>query len=172
MRRLILLAAALSLVAAKPHDRNKDAYILAAGENTTISGGMNIEEWKAIHRAYPGDVMWVRRNGNDYLIRDETLLLRMRALFGPEMALTPEQKEIGREEARIDREADRLEDARSRTAAEERRLEELHARQRELAKREKALDDKQEELERIAEREMWQLVDRAIGNGMAKRLSR
>jgi len=168
MKRLLLLAAVLlALVAAKSRS---DAYIIKIDDHTTISGA-DVDSIVAVAEEFRGPVFSARRNGREYLVRDETFLLRVRALFAPQLALAPEQTAIGREEAALDREEERLEDA-PRTAANERRLDEVRAKQRALAKREKALDEREEQIERAAERALWPMVDDAIRTGMAKRLGR
>ena len=78
MKRLMLIVVAALMASKSPH---KDAYVLAAGEGITFSGGTSVEEWKAIRQAYPGNLLWVRRNGRDYLIRDEATIRHARALF-------------------------------------------------------------------------------------------
>jgi len=75
---LIVLAAGMLMASKPPH---RDAYLLAVEEGITFSGGTSVEEWKAIHQAYPGHLLWVRRNGRDYLIRDEATIRHARALF-------------------------------------------------------------------------------------------
>jgi hypothetical protein len=165
MKRLLLIGlAALALIAAKP--RKEDAYVIAIEKNVTISGA-SVEEILAVHEPYRGPMMWVRRNGRTYDIRDAAFVGRVRVLFAPQHALNPEQERISREEEALDREEERLEDA-PRTAANERRLDEVRAKQRELSKREQALDEREEELDRASERELWKLVDEAIRSGLAK----
>ena len=171
MKRLLLIAvASAALLAAKPH---KDGYVLSAEEGISFSSGTSLEEWREIHTAHPGNMLWVRRNGRSYLIRDETTILRARALFGPQLALGPEQEAVSREESQLDHEADRLEDKEdARTPAEEKRLAELREKLRIIARREKELDEKEEALEREAERAFWPLIDSAIRAGTAKPLGR
>jgi hypothetical protein len=166
MKRLLLVAVALTMLASSKS--RMDGYILAAdGDNITFSGGVDMSSFETLHDRYPGKMLWVRRHGREYVVRDETLLMRARALFAPQAALAPEQRAIGREEAALDREEERLDDA-PNTAENRRRLDDIHARQAKVAEREKALDEREEELERAAERELWQLVDAAIRSGAAK----
>ena len=166
MKRLLLIAVALTtLASSKP---TKDAYILAVnGGNVTFSGNFDFSYFKTFRERYPGKVLFVRRYGREYVIRDETLLMRAQALFAPQAALAPEQAAIGREEAALDREEDSLDDA-PNTAENRRRLDDIHAKQAKVAEREKALDEREEELERAAERELWVMVDAAIRSGVAK----
>ena len=168
MTRMMMIAAAVAMLASSAH---KDAYILATGDNNTFNMGTSIPEFNAQIKRFSGRHIWVRRAGHEYLIRDETTILRAEALFAPEGRLSPEQAAIGREEARLDKEADRLEDKDNRTAAEDRQLDELRVKLRDVERREKELDAKQEALEREAERGFWQLVDSAIRAGTAKPLT-
>ena len=165
MKRMMMIAAAVTMLASGAH---KDAYIIAVDNNTTFNAGTSVEQFMAFRKHNPGRYVWVRRNGREYLIRDETTILRAEALFAPEVRLSPEQAALGREEAQVDKEQDRLEDKENRTAAEDRRLNDLRARERDLARREKELDEKQETLERDAERAFWPLMDSAIRAGLAK----
>jgi hypothetical protein len=48
-------------------------------------------------------------------------------------------------------------------------MRDLERKQREVEAREKVLDDREEELERVAEYDLWRMVDEAIRNGVAKR---
>ncbi|MEK6373942.1 MAG: hypothetical protein AABO58_14745 [Acidobacteriota bacterium] len=165
MKRLLLIAVALTMLASsKPR---RDGYILAYEDNMTFSGGVDFSFFKTLRERHPGKVLWVRRNGREYVVRDETLIMRARALFAPQGALAGEQVAIAREEAALDREEERLEDA-AKTPENRRRLDELRAKQAKLAEREQALDEREEELERAAERELWTLVDAAIRSGAAK----
>jgi hypothetical protein len=169
MKGLMMIAAAVTILASPGH---KDAYILSTGDNNTFNMGTSIPDFNAQMKRFSGRYIWVRRNGHEYLIRDETTILRAEALFAPEERLSPEQEAIGREERQLDKEADRLEDKDDRTAADERRLEDLHAKLRDVERREKELDEKQEALEREAERDFWSLVDSAIRSGAARPLTR
>jgi hypothetical protein len=167
MKRLLLVAVALTMLASSTPRR--DGYILAPSDDTlTFSGGVDMSSFETLRERYPGKMLWVRRNGREYVIRDETLLLRAQALFAPPAALAPEQLAVEREEEALDREEERLEDA-AKTAENRRRLDEVRAKQKKVAEREKALDEREEELERIAERELWVMVDAAIRSGAAKR---
>src|SRR5438132_1568800 len=159
MKRLLLIAAALaSLASSNPR---KDAYILAYEPNVTFNAGTDISYFKTLRQRYPGKVLWVRRNGREYLVRDETFLMRARALFTPQAALAPEHAAVAREEAALDREEESLDNA-PKTAATERRLVEIRAKQKDVERREEALDRREEEIERAAERDLWELVDTAI----------
>src|SRR5262249_43496551 len=149
MRRVALVAGAVLLLASSAP---KDGYIVSVGDDNTFNTGTNLNELLAVRKHMTGRYVWVRRDGHEYVIRDETTVRRAEALFASPAALAPEQEALGREESALDREADRLEDAETRTAAEERRLEEIRARKRVVARRERDVDRQEEELERAAER--------------------
>jgi bla regulator protein blaR1 len=169
MKRLMLIAAAMAMLATRSH---QDAYIISIGDDTTISGA-SVDQIVSVHERFKGRYVWVRRGGRDYLITDETTLQRAQALFAAQRALAPDQEAVSREESRLDHEADALEDKEEPlTVAEAKRLDELHAQLRVVAQREKELDRKEEALEREAERGFWSLVDQAIRAGVAKPLAR
>ena len=131
-----------------------------------------MDDLLTVRKRIPANSIWVRRNGREYVIVDQGVRRRALALFAPQMALEPEQEEVGREEAELDHEADYLSDLNRLTEAQHRRLEDLHARLRVVSRREKELDEREQELERQAERAFWPLIDEAIKAGFAKRLTR
>jgi DNA repair exonuclease SbcCD ATPase subunit len=133
--------------------------------------GASIHQLNAQMKRFSGRYIWVRRDGREYLIRDETTILRAEALFAPEARLSPEHEAIAREERRLDRDLDRLEDKDDRTAEENRELHELRVKSRDIERRERELDRRQEALEREAERGFWTLMDDAIRTGTAKPLA-
>src|SRR5947207_738600 len=114
MHTLFIVAATIMLASGG----HKDAYIISNGNNSNISTSVDVLQ--AVLKRIPDRSIWARRGGREYLIVDETLVLRAEALFAPEMALGPEQDAIGREEEKLDHEIDNLEDASNLTAAEER----------------------------------------------------
>jgi chromosome segregation ATPase len=166
MKRLLLLA--VTVVALMGSGARHDAYIISSGDNLTYRAGSNLDEFEAMRTRITGRYVWVRRDGREYVIRDERTINRLQTFFAPVEALAPEQKAIGREEAKLDREADRLSDKDRLSAAEETRLRELRERLRTVSRRERELDRKEEELEREAERAFWTEVDAAIDTGTAK----
>ena len=164
MKRLILSAIAMAALASSAH---KDAYILAYEDGITFNAGTDIEHFKQLRQRYTGKYLWVRREGHEYVVRDENTLLRARALFSGQSALAPEQVAVAREETALDRGQDRLENAPD-TAENRRRRGEIRAKLKDVERREEALDRREDELETAAERELWQVVDTAIRVGVAK----
>jgi hypothetical protein len=168
----IFLALAILLVATTVAATARDSYVLHFGgnRNTMVSG--SLQDFLAIRGQLDGDYLWVRRGGRTYVITDRGRLAEVWDYFAAQRALRPEQKDVERQTRKLERESDALEDAgddgHRLTRAEQARLEELHAQEKELARREQALDDREEELERIAERKLWQFVDRSIDNGSAR----
>ncbi|MEA2336280.1 MAG: hypothetical protein QOE82_287 [Thermoanaerobaculia bacterium] len=171
MKRSLTLVVALLLAATIANASRRDSYVLHFGRSnsTTISG--SLEDFNAVRGTLSGDYLWVRHNGRAYVITDRARLAEAWDYFAPQRELRPEQKAVADETRKLERESDRLEDAqddRQLTRAEVARLDELHAQERELSRREQALDDREEELDRIAEGKLWQLVDGAIREGAAR----
>lgn len=171
MKRSLSLAIAFLLTAAIGNASRRDSYVLHFGRSnsTTISG--SLEDFNAVRGTLSGDYLWIRHNGRAYVITDRARLAEAWDYFAPQRELSPKQRAIEDETRKLERESDGLEDVqdgRALTRAERSRLDELHAQERELSRREKALDDREEELDRIAEARLWQLVDRAIREGVAR----
>src|SRR6266849_401569 len=122
---LILLAN----VAAAATPRHGGSYVLATDEmRVSISAGTTVESVKSLRDRYSGRFLWVRTNGQTWLIDDADLLDRATSFFAEELALEPEQRAIAGEEAELDREEERLEDRHD--AASEARLDEIRRKQR------------------------------------------
>jgi hypothetical protein len=144
-----------------------DAYILNHGDaHVTFSSGTNLEMLLTTREQFRGGYLWVLRDGRSWVIRDEEWLDRAVALFAPQLALAPQQREVAKEEAMLDREEERLDDARGEGVRA--RLDEVHRKQAEVAHREEELDRREEDLERQAESQLWPLIDEAIRQGVAK----
>jgi hypothetical protein len=167
MKRLMLIAVAATMLAASAR---KDAYIVSVGSQNMIAGA-SVKDIEASAKRFDGRYVWLRRGGREYVITDETLVVRAEALFAPQAALGVQQSALGREESQIDSEESRLDDA-PRSAARDQRLAEIHARQRRIEERERELDRKEEQLEREAESAFWRMVDAAIRAGQARSAQR
>lgn len=166
MKRLLILAAAVFALIGS--DARRDAYIISIGDNLTYKAASSLDQLEATRKRITGRYVWVQRGGAEYVIRDEPTIGRLEAFFAPVEALAPEQKAVGREEAKLDHEADRLSDKERLSPAEKTRLKELRERLRAVSQRERELDNKEEELERVAERAFWAEIDSAIAAGTAK----
>jgi hypothetical protein len=165
MKRVLLLVAAVALMGSSAR---KDAYIISAGDNITYNADSSVDNLQSIRKRMSGRYIWVRRGGQEYVIRDEATIGRVETLFAPMAALAPEQAEVGRGEARLDRATDRLEDKGHLAPEEKQRLRELREQQHTVRQRERELDEREEALERVAERAFWNEIDSAIRAGTAK----
>ena len=150
MKRLVLLAVAAAMLMGS--SARRDAYIISAGDNLTYRSASSLDEFEVMQKRITGRYMWVRRGGQEYVIRDEATIARIEGLFASVDALRPEQKTVSDEERKLDREADELSDQDHLSRAEETRLSELRDRLRAISQRERELDRKEDELERVAER--------------------
>jgi hypothetical protein len=164
MHALLAVIAALTMTVSAAH---KDAYVLSTGRDNNYNAGSSVRDLETVAKRFSGRYLWVRRGGREYLITDETTILRAEALFAPLTPISIEQSTLGQEESQIDREESRLEDQ-PHSDARDQRLGEIRARQRALEQREKELDAKEELLEREAEAAFWQLADNVIRAGQAK----
>lgn len=166
-----ILAFALILAATAVNASQRDSYVLHfGGDRNAVTLSDSIEDSKVIRGTLDGDYLWVRRGGKSFVITDRARLAEVWSYFGPQRELHPKQKEVDAEMNKLEKESDALEDIDDRelTRAERSRLDDLRVKERELSRREKALDEREEELDRIAEARLWQLVDRAIREGVAR----
>lgn len=168
-----------------------DAYVLAIG-GTTMTTNASTSTIVAVRRAWAGDFLWFRRHRRAFIVRDPTVIEKVRDLFAPLDALRPDQKALGRrekdvdrEEEALDRERDRIQDSSdaddeeaavpARAPADEARVKELDARIAELRSRQRALeaeerelDSRADEIERRVEADLWRRIDRWMTDGTAK----
>jgi hypothetical protein len=168
-----ILAFALLLAATTLNASQRDSYVLhfgGDGENMSMSMAGSLQSFMAIRGTLGGDYLWVRRSGKSFVLTDRARLAEAWGYFEPERELRPKQKEVAAETKKLEKESDALEDQDDHelTSAERSRLDDLRAKERELDRRERALDQREEELDRIAEAKLWQLVDRAIRDGVAR----
>jgi chromosome segregation ATPase len=177
-----------------------DTYVISRGDHW-VSTNASLEVVRAIQRRFSGTLLWIRRGGKEYLIRDRAILDEAQSLFAPLKALEPEQAALQErqaplqsEEAALDREQEKLErelekleddsevgdedmnaarrDIQVRQAELESRMRALEDQERELEAVERSLDEREEDLERRAEEELWGVIDRAIARGLARSLDR
>ena len=181
-------------IAAAPLAAATDSYVLARGNHWTSAA--TIPEIQRLHRRYSGEFLWFRRGGKAFLIREPATLAEAFALFRPMEIDRPErrdlerrQREIDRKENALDREEEELdrladrndEEEEPKTQAEserrdlEHRQRELEARRRDVGQEarklepiERALEEREEALERKVERQLWELIDRAVRRGAAR----
>lgn len=175
-----------------PHGRNSDAYVLARGTNSTMSG--SLEDLERLHDRYKTPYLWFRRNGRAYVVLDTKVIDAAEALFAPvrqlsdrEEAIASREEALDREEEALDAEQDgvdadeddfsdegagpadaaRQEALRQRQKALSDRHADLARRQRDLSRKERALDQEEEKLDAAAEASLGTLMDRAVRDGVA-----
>lgn len=170
-------------------DQARDAYVLALDDQSVIMNE-SIEALKTFRNHYAGDVLWFRRHGETYIVRERGKLDQARGLFTEMRALEPEQRDLARRqrladrrEESIDRQRDAIEDRdEDRTdrdaSADPGRIRELDealaevkTESRRLDEEERALDRRSEALEAAAETKLWNLIDGWIASGAAQRAS-
>jgi hypothetical protein len=193
MRRLVLLLLAIvsgiSMLAA-----DSFSYIYKRDGLTHIrNGGSDIESMVARSKRWPGEYVWLQRNGRQYLIRDAAVLAEVRNAFAElhayeprlraaEERLRPVERKMETVERRMDRIGDRLsddEDLDSATRADlERQLRQVELELKELersyipAEREtERMEREHDRLEKIAEARFEKIVFRAVDAGKAERVN-
>lgn len=157
-------------------DDDGDSYIFSSAEGQTTMSG-SLRDLERVKRLREGgkDLLWVRQDGKEYVIRDPALLKQVRASFemprelGEQQAalgqkqatLGQQQAEIGRKQAEIGHQQAQLGVKQAELAREQADLAVLHARmaatrdeaeqerlEKELDPKEDALDKKRDELNR------------------------
>ncbi|MFY9551646.1 MAG: hypothetical protein WAU32_10885 [Thermoanaerobaculia bacterium] len=112
----LLLAAGTPAVLAAPRSISADAYVLCRGAETSISG--SLDDLDRLRRRFPGDFLWFRRSGTEYVIWEPGLLSEAEDLFSPLHALGAEQEALSRREESLDREEEALDAEREEIQAE------------------------------------------------------
>ena len=175
-----------------PHGRNTDAYVLARGASSTMSG--SLEDLERLQSRYKTPFLWFRRDGHAYVIQDPKVIDQANALFEPVRRLAPRQEDIASREQVLDREEESLDTEQDAIDSEQDEFEEedappvdsarrealrqqqkalsarqsdLGRRQRDLAREEKALDEEEEKLDAAAEVSLWKLMDASVRDGVA-----
>jgi len=130
--------------------------------------GMTVDRLVAAHKRFSDSApyFWMRIDGREYLIRDETFLRQARALWAPVDALKPEQKELDKEERRLDRRIDAIEDGDDRADRSE--LQQLRERNRVVSRRMRELDEREEAMEKVIESKLRDMAEQAIRTGVAR----
>jgi chromosome segregation ATPase len=190
--RILALSAVALLAAVSLMASERFSYVYKRGQQSHIrSTGEKIATVVRKAKQWSGELVWARRNGREYLIRDAATLVEVRGAFAELDAMEPTMREAERRmrpyeermevaERRVDAIGDQLDDddlTDATRAALERKLEsaerDMEAIEREMAKVERAMEDVENEMERreeIAERRFEQIVIRAIESGRAERV--
>jgi len=165
--------------------RGGDAYAFVIDENT-LNGSVSVRDLDSIMRRFPGQYLWLRRNGREYVVLDRKRFDEGRRLFDASdpkrRSLEAAHRNVARREKELDREIDGLEesdagDVGELDAASRQGRDELDARRRALEEesraleaKEQALDRESDAIDRAAEARLWALVDRWIADGTARPL--
>ncbi len=166
-----------------------EPYVFLYGDGSvTMSGSTDeIAKVKRLRGSANEDVLWFRRGGKEYVVRDAALLKQAKELSKAQGELGSRQGELGGRQGALgarqgalgaemgtlasdrarrgdgdDRDLDRREKELSA------KMEDLGRQQEELGRQQEALGRQQEELGRKAEKEMHALIDRAIQSGAAQ----
>ena len=182
MRKAVLLLAA-SFVALPLSADISYVYVRAGKSSQVSAANVDVSELGRITRRYSGTFVWVEREGEELVIRDEATLAEIAKAFEPLDELSPAfeslhdrmkplEKEARELEERIDaieddlddsdltdRESESMEDTMRDLTRELRRIE---RRIRDLEREERRLERIQDEREEDAERELEAIVERAV----------
>jgi bla regulator protein BlaR1 len=164
-------------------------YVFLSGDGSiTMSGSSDdVGKVKHLQGSSKEGILWFRRGGKEYVIRDAALLKQAKELFKAQSELGSRQGELGGRQGALgakqgalgaemgtlgadrarrgdgdDRDLDRREKELSA------KMEDLGRQQEELGRQQEALGRQQEELGRKAENEMHALMDRAMQIGAAQ----
>lgn len=156
------LAAAPAQAAAAPGDLS---VVIMSGDttNTTSYGASSSDEWRRAKALQRGKqpLLYVRKDGAAYVIRDAAVLARADAIFKPQRDLGARQGALGAEQGRLG----------SRMAgAPPRDLARLGAQMSELGSRQSALGAEQSRLATRARPQLEALVADALRRGLAQRV--
>lgn len=175
--------------AAQPEDGAAYVLLSPGSRSSTMSGSMDdLRRARALRAGLEG-LLYVRRGGSAFVIRDSATLRRAEAIFEPQQALGARQAELGarqaalgHRQARLGAEQGRL--GRQQADASPRRAVELGRRQAalgrqqdalgrqqgELGRQQGALGREQHRLSRVADESMRALLAEAIERGLAQRV--
>ncbi|MCR6625995.1 MAG: hypothetical protein NVV67_06940 [Pseudoxanthomonas sp.] len=156
------------------HQRNGDAYVLIDGDDVSMAG--HSDDIRTAQRLQQGSapVLWVRKNGKQYVVRDAATVQQMKAAHAPVQALGEQQGKLGEQQGALgerqgelgskqgelglkmseiaqDQAAAALRGADTREAANDRRMKALQDEQDALARQQEVLARQQEPLARQQE---------------------
>lgn len=166
-------------------------YVLFApgSESISMSGSTNDVERARALRVGSEALLYVRRAGASYVIRDPGTLRAARALFEPQEALGAQQSQLGSQQSALGARQAALGAEQARLGARQanatpREQEDLGRQQDELGRRQDALGQQQDalgrqqdalgreqdRLARIAEQKLDSLIGDAVRRGVAQRV--
>lgn len=179
------------LPAAAAADGERIAYILFSqgSSSTTMSGSTDDLRRARALRAGQEALLYVRRGGAAYVVRDPATLRRAEAIFEPQQAMGARQAELGSRQAALGSRQAALGAEQARLGARQasaspalaadlgrqqsalgRRQDELGRQQDALGRRQSALGREQARLAREAEVKFRALLADALERGLARRV--
>ncbi|HKR64829.1 MAG TPA: hypothetical protein VJZ00_13940 [Thermoanaerobaculia bacterium] len=186
--RLTLLLLVLAFTAAA---EERFSYVFNQGGRSTIRANGSIESAVRLAKKWSGDFIWVREDGREYLIRDANVLAEAKAAMAvlepferavrtAEKKVQPYEDQLDEIERKSDDLSDKLGDDEDLSDSERESLEaklrdveeqmhdieaRMHGLEKELESAERDMDAREEE----AEKNLEQVIRRAIRNGLASR---
>lgn len=152
-----------------------DAFVLLRGEHLTMSGSdADISRARSLRQ--PGeDLLWLRKDGKEYVVRDKGVLHKVRQLYEPQEELARRQKELGKQQADLGAKQAALgtrqatEALRNPGQAQDlaRQQSELGAEQSKLGEQQSKLGREQKELSETAEKRLREIIAGAVSSGAA-----
>ncbi len=156
------------ILAATAFAKDDFPYVFKRGSGSIIRIYGSIESYTRYAKRFSGDYIWARRDGHQYLIRDEAVLAEAEAAFADMRALEPQMRAAEERLRPLEEKADALSDDESADHEEE--LEALES-QLEAASREvDRLEEEMDRREQRAEKKFEQIVIKAIAAGKAQRV--
>jgi beta-lactamase regulating signal transducer with metallopeptidase domain len=187
------------------HTGSDESFVLLYGDrdSVTMSGSTDdIRRAKSLRGSSNGDLLWFRRGGKEYVVRDSALLRQVTDLYKPVTELGARQGELGGRQGALggkqgalgakqgalgaelgamaadrarrgddaaDRDLERREKEIDRKMEElSRQMEDLGRQQEELGRQQEELGRQQEAASARADKELHELMDRAIRSGAAQ----
>lgn len=180
MKRLALTAALCLCAVAAAAKQRQNGYILHLDARRQVSS-LDLESYVTVDKSLRGAVLWVRRDGRRYEIRDASILERAAEALRPVTAIDDEYAAFERrarpvydEEEDLDRQIDAIEDGGDRDRDETRLADlraqrsDLRGRLREVGAEDRELDAKQEAADAGFDRFIAGLIDEAMQQGLAR----
>ncbi len=186
------------------HTGSDESFVLFYGgrDSVTMSGSTDdVGKAKSLRGSSKGDLLWFRRGGKEYVIRDSALLRQVQDLYKPVSELGARQGELGGRQGALggkqgalgarqgalgaelgaiaadrarrgdadDRDLERREKEINRKMEDlSRQMEDLGRQQEELGRQQEELGRQQEAASARADKELHELMDRAIRSGAAQ----
>ena len=186
---LLAVAPAQALTAHPGHDGS--SYILLSGKDGSTTFNGQYDDYRRAQALRSGDapLLYVRRDGVAYVIRDRAVLAQAEAIMQPQRVLGARQEELGRQQAALGRQqanlgATQAQLGRVMANARVRQMNELGNRMGELGRGQAALGERQAELGRrqgelgreqarlakLAQPKLDALVADALRRGLAQKV--